>query len=87
MQFFTKISTKGSKGYYNVNWNMTPLTTPSKYFEKIKQSVVSVSMTSMTSSVVCSECEHLKTEVQSLKMIIRNRERAFKEVSSSKILL
>lgn len=41
----------------------------------------------MTSSVVCSECEHLKTEVQSLKMIIRNRERAFKEVSSSKILL
>ena len=84
MQFSTQISTKGSKGYYNVNWNMTPLTTPSKYFEKIKQSVVSVSM---TSSEICSECEHLKTEVQSLKMIIRNRERAFKEVSSSKILL
>ena len=53
-------------------------TTPSEYFEKIKQSVV------MTSSVVCSECENLKTEVQNLKMILMNRDRAFKEVSSYK---
>ena len=36
----------------------------------------------MTSSVVCSECENLKTEVQNLKMILMNRDRAFKEVSS-----
>ena len=38
----------------------------------------------MTFSVVCSECENLKTEVQNLKMILMNRDRAFKEVSSYK---
>lgn len=35
----------------------------------------------MPSSAICSECEDLKREIQSLKMIISNRERAFKEES------
>ena len=61
---------------FAVEWNLTPLLYWS-ILRKSKQSVVII----MPSSAVCSECEDLKREIQSLKMIISNRERAFKEES------
>ena len=41
----------------------------------------------MPSQALCSECEDLKREIQSLKMIISNRERAFKEESIKTALI